>query len=380
MSLPPLVRAVFVLVAILTLSRDDAAAESGVRRTPRDGWPLVSKDIAGERWAITRFPAGYVAGNVFFPSGRAPAFVWCEPLESSDLDAAYRCFGADACVAHDCSLTEWEFLTTTTLRDDFFEPSRAQGVAGVTIDNLGVAQQGSGQKGHRRTPDGRTLINRRVGNEQWAITYTPFRQVVTGNVFSGADSPPQFVWCSEVQVGPRNATMNCRGAGACSAASCTEADWTDLGRVTVPRTVLIPAPQPVQSAEYRGSVFFSGFEQDDNCQWVLRGQGTVTFEIDRTGGSTVATSQWKYVEEEPSGVSWNPQWQCFSGRWERQLFLPLTVSGERIWGSVETFNGDGEISFNGIVTDQQLSGTIFLERRRGSVVQASGPVSATRVR
>src|SRR5262249_35001961 len=54
-------------------------APSGLQVTPDGKRTLVSKDVNGQRWAITMNPDdGTVTGNVFLPEGGEPQFVWCQ--------------------------------------------------------------------------------------------------------------------------------------------------------------------------------------------------------------------------------------------------------------------------------------------------------------
>jgi hypothetical protein len=55
----------------------DAAGASGAQVTPDGRRALISKDVGGQRWAINRNQDGTVTGNVFFPGGGPPQFVFC---------------------------------------------------------------------------------------------------------------------------------------------------------------------------------------------------------------------------------------------------------------------------------------------------------------
>jgi hypothetical protein len=102
------------------------AQESGLQVTPDRNQVLISKDVGEERWAIVRNQDGTVSGNVFFPEGGPPLFVWCEPTEDSQDDPiTFSCFGADACPAAPCDEAEWEFIAEVELPASFFEPPAA---------------------------------------------------------------------------------------------------------------------------------------------------------------------------------------------------------------------------------------------------------------
>lgn len=120
-----------VLVAgasIVLAVRTPAAAQSGVQVTPDGKRNLVSKDVGDQRWAITYDLAdGTVTGNVFFPAGGAPTFVWCERSadQPSDVEVALSCYGADPCLAAPCAREQWSFISAVTLPAAFFAPPPA---------------------------------------------------------------------------------------------------------------------------------------------------------------------------------------------------------------------------------------------------------------
>lgn len=69
---------------------------SGLQITRDGARVLISKDLAGERWAITRdVTSGTVTGNVFYPDGREPAFVFCDETESTETDVTLDCSFAE---------------------------------------------------------------------------------------------------------------------------------------------------------------------------------------------------------------------------------------------------------------------------------------------
>src|SRR5262245_37729660 len=87
----------------LGLSSTPARAQSPLQVTPDRRSVLVSKDVGGERWAVKRKRAdGTVSGNVFFPAGGDPLFVWCTELREDADEAVYGCSGADRCLASPC--------------------------------------------------------------------------------------------------------------------------------------------------------------------------------------------------------------------------------------------------------------------------------------
>jgi hypothetical protein len=99
-----------------------AFAQSGVQWTRERDATMISKDIGGERWAITyRVSDGRVTGNVLKADG-SPAFVQCNRLSTTSSDEAFECFGAGACDGAPCSSAEYVSLGTVLLGRSFFFP------------------------------------------------------------------------------------------------------------------------------------------------------------------------------------------------------------------------------------------------------------------
>ncbi|MFM7737620.1 MAG: hypothetical protein ACKPBU_16790 [Alphaproteobacteria bacterium] len=96
------------------------ARESGFQA--RGGYALVSKDVSGQRWAMTYdTESDVITGNVFPTDGSAPKFVVCDVL-SVDAQGALSadCSGADACTSCPCP-AGWTGLGTVNLPGSFFE-------------------------------------------------------------------------------------------------------------------------------------------------------------------------------------------------------------------------------------------------------------------
>jgi hypothetical protein len=173
---------------------------------------LVSRDVGSERWAITHnFDGdGTVTGNVFFPDGGDPAFVWCEDVSADPLAAelSFSCFGADSCVAAPCPLADWSFVADVRLPRSFLEV--VEMTAWVPIGDpvelpsaffapVAGDAPGDRESGLQVTPDrARVLISKDVGGERWAITRNFDDATVTGNVFSPGGGEPAFLWCEDV--------------------------------------------------------------------------------------------------------------------------------------------------------------------------------------
>jgi len=98
------------------------ARESGFQVSELEDYAMVSKDVNGERWAMTYdLFDGVITGNVFPTDGSAPKFVVCEVLdedESGNITA--DCKGADACTSCPC-LQGWTAIGQVSLPGSFFQ-------------------------------------------------------------------------------------------------------------------------------------------------------------------------------------------------------------------------------------------------------------------
>ncbi len=111
-----------------------ASRPSGLQVTQDGKRTLISKDVGTERWAITRnADDGSVTGNVFFPDGGEPKFVWCAQEGDAAADLAFSCYGADACGDTSCA-SEWSYIAGVQLPATFFAA-----LALVRIEDLEVA-------------------------------------------------------------------------------------------------------------------------------------------------------------------------------------------------------------------------------------------------
>jgi hypothetical protein len=238
-------RVLWVLVSIgwsFTVSLPHARAAAGVQVT-RDGRStLVSKDVAAERWAIGHDSAdGSVTGNIFFPEGGEPRFVWCERTGTAGGVLSLRCSGANRCLVSPCRPDEWVFLADVDLPESFFAPPMAASrtradsrdrTYAATPARPSVAARRSGVQ---RSPDGRwTLVSKDVGGERWAIGRDLESGTVTGNVFLPGGGEPRFVWCEQLAVDAEEAKFSCFGADRCPRAPCSSDAWSALGEVALP--------------------------------------------------------------------------------------------------------------------------------------------------
>jgi hypothetical protein len=141
------------LLALAPATVCRAQAEAGSTLSPDGLAFLVSKDLAGERWAISlsfipRFDAqggieSYtlrsVSGNVFPTNGGPPSFLFCEPTAASQGDLSnpsstfrLRCFGSSACAttAIECAQNDFPLIAEdVSVPASFFLPPGGLGVA-----------------------------------------------------------------------------------------------------------------------------------------------------------------------------------------------------------------------------------------------------------
>ncbi len=116
---------------------------AGVQTVPDASATLINKDVGGgERWAITfNTEDNTVTGNVFFPSGDDPAFLWCEKKSFDGEQFVLSCFGADRCGAT-CAPGDWTPLVEVPIAEDFFLPPEQverEALAVALIDSLGAS-------------------------------------------------------------------------------------------------------------------------------------------------------------------------------------------------------------------------------------------------
>ena len=101
----------------------EPAAPAGVQLTPDRKGTLINKDVGQERWAITlNGDDATVTGNVFFPDGSDPAFIWCQRTGQNDSDLVVDCFGAERCGDAGCQSEDWTRLFEVSIAESFFDP------------------------------------------------------------------------------------------------------------------------------------------------------------------------------------------------------------------------------------------------------------------
>jgi hypothetical protein len=127
-GVPSLAAAAAAAVLLLAWA-PHAGAQSGVQVTPDARLTLISKDVGDQRWAISYEPSsGAVTGNVFFPGGGEPVFVFCERTSDDgnpgdgDGEIGFSCSGADRCAMAPCAPEQWSFIAEVALPESFFLP------------------------------------------------------------------------------------------------------------------------------------------------------------------------------------------------------------------------------------------------------------------
>jgi secreted trypsin-like serine protease len=238
---------------------------SGLQTTPDGQRTLINKPVGAEQWGITRNEDGTVTGNIFYTDGRDPQFLTCTPTgDDGNPDPAavklrFVCALAAKCTATECPAEgDWvELPGEVELPASFFEPRVTLGGA-VSVASAGAAA-GTGvgtiaglempASGLQITPDGqRTLINKPVGAEQWAITENASDRSVTGNIFYTDGRDPQFIACARLgddgnpDPYARLIRYACDLSAKCTTAECpAPGDWSALpSEVTLPGSFLLP--------------------------------------------------------------------------------------------------------------------------------------------
>lgn len=178
-----------VAVAILMVAtRAEAQRQSGIQRTPDGQRVLVSKDVGGQRYAITLNTAdGSVTGNVFSTDGSPPKFISCVQTGLR----AFSCRVADTC---DAGGTRQSGIQ--------------QVFAGTAI-----------------------LVSKDVAGDRFAITQN-VDGTLTGNVFSAETGASTFLFCTPDNAGG----FSCAASGTCTTLPCTGQFTTIGGSITLPDT------------------------------------------------------------------------------------------------------------------------------------------------
>jgi outer membrane protein assembly factor BamB len=228
------------LILGLLLIAGPAAAQSGLQITPDGARTLVVKNVGAERWAIVR-SADDVSGNVYFPDGGDPQFVYCEETGIAAGNVELSCSGAPRCDVAPCSASQWTAIGDVTLPESFFLPEG--GDVAARAASAGRPAQETPGSGLQITPDGSsTLVNKDLEGERWAIARFA-DGVVTGIVYRGENAAPSFVYCEQTGTSGSDVELDCSGADSCKEGPCTPGDWTSIGDVTVPESFFLPPAQ-----------------------------------------------------------------------------------------------------------------------------------------
>ncbi len=101
-----------------------AQRQSGVQPSVDGKRILISKDVGDQRWVIVwNEDDGTLTGNVFFPGGGDPQFVWCIRRGQDGGQIQFTCHGADRCAAPPCTRDAWSKIADVVLPVTFLEPS-----------------------------------------------------------------------------------------------------------------------------------------------------------------------------------------------------------------------------------------------------------------
>ena len=231
-------RALFTACVLLAAAAP-AAAQSGLQITPDGERTLVVKDVGAESWSIVRSD-GDVTGNVYFPDGSDPQFVFCAEIASAEGEIELSCSGAYRCTGAPCTSGEWSLIGPVTLPESFFEPEGAAATALPSAPVAGVAAADDPGAGMQETPDGSsTLVTRDLAGERWSIARFG-DGVVTGIVYRGETAEPAFVFCEQTGTGAGTVELRCSGADSCRVGPCSPDDWSEIGEVVVPETFFLP--------------------------------------------------------------------------------------------------------------------------------------------
>lgn len=123
-----------------------AGRSSGVQPSVDGKRILLSKDVGDQRWVIVwNEDDGTLTGNVFFPGGGDPQFVWCLERGRDGGQIEFTCHGADRCTAPPCTRDEWTKIADVLLPESFIEPSSeltSKDLADAVADLLGSQDAG----------------------------------------------------------------------------------------------------------------------------------------------------------------------------------------------------------------------------------------------
>ncbi len=226
---------------------------SGLQITPDGKHTLISKDVGGERWALsTTGDVETVTGNVFQPAGGAPVFVWCDRIArdgNPDPQAeilTFACQAAGNCTSSDCPTGQWSPAGEVELPGSFFLPRSSASSAATTASAPAAVESPAADppSALQFTPDlAATLVSKTVNGQRWSIARNEDDQTVTGNVYSPGGGDPQFVHCTfqgSSDSVPAMLNYSCSVADRCGRGTCALSDWVFYSDVSLPETFFEP--------------------------------------------------------------------------------------------------------------------------------------------
>lgn len=237
-----------IAILLVTSTSGAQTRQSGLQITPNGKRVLISKDLGGQRWAITRnLDDGTVTGNVYDTAGGDPTFLFCTQTSSTVEEVALSCHGAGRCLASPCGV-DFQPIADVTLPQSFFAPPDAApdavAASALRVPAAGVAG-GTRASGLQITPDAlRVLISKDLSGQRWAITRNADDDTVTGNVYREDGGEPLFVSCTQTDGSGPEVGLSCSGASPCTAAPCAPEAFTFIADVTLPRSFFTPPPAP----------------------------------------------------------------------------------------------------------------------------------------
>lgn len=105
------------------------------------------------------------------------------------------------------------------------------------------------QRSTQLSPDEVTvLVNKRLGQQQWAIVVDLDAQTAIGNVFNLDGNNPQFIWCEILEpfvldqedfIGA-TVQLDCFAALGCAALPCDADAWQPAGTPSIPGSFFLP--------------------------------------------------------------------------------------------------------------------------------------------
>jgi hypothetical protein len=116
---------------------------SGIQLGPDSARYLISKDVGGNRWAISYNLADKtVTGNVFPTDGGDPQFVWCEEVsktaspDPAAVQVTLDCFGAPPCEQAPCPPSAWVPIGEVQVPGSFLLPAGTRATLSANVQPI----------------------------------------------------------------------------------------------------------------------------------------------------------------------------------------------------------------------------------------------------